>query len=171
WPHQSAVGQFLAWPIPGEPPRAPFEVVGVAADTRHSSLTAGPPPLMYVPIAQQPLDAYLVVRGRDDVAPNPRLLRDIIASVDGRIVVTSTGTLDDHVRADLSAQRTASAWLLVFGAIALVLAAIGLYGIVAQTVAQRTRELAVRAAIGAMPRQIFALVVGNALIVVIVGAA
>jgi macrolide transport system ATP-binding/permease protein len=170
WPHVNPVGQFLAWPL-ADSVHAPLEVIGVAEDTRHAALLAPPPPLMYVPIAQQPFDCDVIARGRGGVAPNPRVLASIVGSIDSDVPVTASGLVEDHVRAELYAQRTASAWLSILGGIALLLATVGLYGIVARTVLQRTRELAVRAAIGAVPRQLFALVLGDGLIVVGVGTA
>src|SRR6185503_11916439 len=85
----------------------------------------------------------------------------LVAAVDARVAVLGARTLHDALREQLEPQRTASAWIGAFGLIALLLASIGLYGVVAQGVVQRTRELAVRAALGATPRLLLTLVLGD----------
>ncbi|MEX2152481.1 MAG: FtsX-like permease family protein [Gemmatimonadaceae bacterium] len=88
-------------------------------------------------------------------------LRRIVADVNPTKAVLGGRTLFDRLQDEVRPQRTASAWIGVFGAIALLLASIGLYGVVAQGVLQRTRELAVRSALGATPRGILAMVLGD----------
>ena len=97
----------------------------------------------------------------EEVAAVPAELRRVVAAADSRVSVLGGTTLFERLRGATRPQRTASAWIGVFGAIALLLASIGLYGIVAQGVLQRTRELAVRSALGATPRAIFAMILGD----------
>jgi hypothetical protein len=152
------------------PPRPPLRVVGVAADTRDVSLADEPPLAMYLPFTQRPeRGLILVVRGRGGRAVPPATVRGLVAAVDPGVTVLGTRTLDDRLRGEVRPQRTASAWIGVFGAIALLLAAIGLYGIVAQSVLQRTRELAVRSALGASPRSILAAVLGDGMRLAAIG--
>jgi len=84
-----------------------------------------------------------------------------VRAVDSAVSVLGRRTLLDRLRGEGRPQRVGSPWVGVFGAISLLLAAIGLYGVVAQHVLQRTRELAVRAALGATPRDLLTLVLGD----------
>jgi predicted permease len=171
WPGQEAVGQSMAWPAPEGPPRPILRVVGVAADTRDVSLTAAPPLAMYTPFAQRPGDNLtLIVRGRVGLPVSTKTVRRLVAAVDPSVAALGGGTLFERLQSEMQPQRTASAWVGAFGVIALLLAAIGLYGVVAQGVLQRTRELAVRAALGATPGGIRATVLGDGMRLAALGA-
>jgi predicted permease len=170
WPGRNPLGQYVAWPVVEGPPRAPVRVVGVVADTRDVELGGESPLAMYVPYAQHPGSyVLLLLRGRGGTAVSEPALRRIVAAVDPNAVVMGGRTLDDRLRAEVRPQRTASAWIGVFGGIAMLLACIGLYGVVAQGVLQRTRELAVRSAIGATPRSILATVLGDGMRLAAIG--
>jgi putative ABC transport system permease protein len=170
WPAQNPIGRIVTWPPVTGPARRPLRVVGVAEDTRDPSLAGAPPLAMYLPFAQQPsswLD--LLLRGRNGVIVPEAAIRHLVASVDPRVTVFGSRTLRDRLADEVRPQRTASAWVGVFAAIALLLASIGLYGVVAQGVVQRTREFAVRSALGATPRGIVATVLGDGIRVATVG--
>jgi len=171
WPARDPIGQWIAWPAVEGPPRPPLQVVGVAADTRDVTLSGNRPLTMYVPYAQRPGSRpALVVRGRAGTPVSPNVLRRLVASVDPSVAVLGGRTLLDRLQAELRPQRTASAWIAGFGAIALMLAAIGLYGVVSQSVLQRTRELAIRSALGATPRVVFATVLRDGMKPALTGA-
>lgn len=139
----------------------PLRIVGVAESSRDVLLT-GVPPAKYLPFAQRPVgNLGLVVRARGSAPLPPGTRERLVAEADPRVDATSSRTLLDRLRAELQPQRTASAWVGVFDAIALLLAAMGLYGVVAQSVLQRTRELAVRSALGASPASILLTVLGD----------
>lgn len=173
WPGQDAIGKYLAWPAIKGPPRPPLRVIGVAADTRHASLTADPPPVMYVPFVQQGALAWrnliLLLRGRQGARLPVTVARRLVSSVDSRLTIHTPVALRDHVASELSPVRIASAWIGVFGAIAVLLASIGLYGVVAQGVLQRRRELAVRMALGATSARLVAQVLGEGMRLVTAG--
>jgi predicted permease len=170
WPGQDALGKMLVLPVAKGPPHAPMRVVGVAHDTRHASLMEDPPPMMYVPIAQRPFSyAYLVLRARNDAPIRATSIRRILGDVPDRLAVHDGIWIADRIADELRPQRVASAWIGTFGAIALLLAALGLYGVVAQGVLQRTRELAVRTALGATPAGIVRLVIGDGMRVILPG--
>lgn len=169
WPDQDPIGRMLAWPAVEGPPRAPLRVVGVAADTRGLSPGAPPPSTIYLPFAQHPSVHLLVARGRSNAPVDEQTLRRIVADVSPLVTVTGGRTLFDRLQQEARPQLTASAWIGVFGAIALMLAAIGLYGVMAQNVLQRTRELAVRSALGASPGGILATVLGDGLRLTVLG--
>jgi predicted permease len=172
WRGRDPLGQYIAWPVVEGPPRAPVRVVGIVADTRDVELGGESPLAMYVPYLQHP-DSYvgLLLRGRSGTAVSESALRRIVAAVDPNAAVLGGRTLDDRLRAQVRPQRTASLWIGVFGGIALLLACIGLYGVVAQEVLQRTRELAVRSALGATPRGILATVLGDGMRLAALGGA
>jgi predicted permease len=170
WPRADPIGRLVAWPAVEGPPRPPLRVIGVAADTRDVSLADEPPLAMYIPFTQRPeRGLILVVRGRGDRPVSSATVGRLVAAVDPGVTVLGTRTLDDRLRGEVRPQRTASAWIGVFGAIALLLAAIGLYGIVAQSVLQRSRELAVRSALGASPRGILMAVLGDGMRLAAIG--
>ena len=171
WPGRDPTGQWIAWPAVEGPARPPMQVVGVVADTRDVTLSGNRPLTMYVHYAQRPgARPPLVVRGRASTPVSQDVLRRLVASVDPSVTVLGGRTLLDRLESELRPQRTASAWIAGFGAIALMLAAIGLYGVVSQSVLQRTRELAIRSALGATPRGLFATVVRDGMRPALTGA-
>ena len=164
WSGRDPVGQWIAWPAVEGPPRPPLRVVGVVADTRDVVLSANPPLAMYLPLEQRPgSNPSLILRGRASTPISADAVRRLVAAVDPTVAVLGGRTLIDRLHGELGAQRRASAWIAAFGGIALLLASIGLYGVVAQGVLQRTRELAIRSALGATPRGIFATVLSDGL--------
>jgi predicted permease len=170
WPGQDPLGKMFVMPAARGPRQLPIQVVGVARDTRHASLMEGPPLMIYVPIAQRAFSySYLVLRARREGPLNSNVIRRILDGAPDRLVVDDATWLADWATSELQPQRAASAWIGVFGAIALLLAALGLYGVVAQGVLQRTRELAVRTALGATPGAIVRLVIGDGMRVALPG--
>jgi hypothetical protein len=164
WPGQDPIDRWIAWPAVEGAARPPLRVVGVVADTRDEALAGEPPLVMYLPVEQRPGgNLLLVLRGRAGDAPSASELRRIVAVVNSSVSVLGGRTLIDRLLDVVRPQQRASAGIAVFGAIALVLASIGLYGVVAQSVLHRRRELAVRSALGATPRGIYATVFGEGL--------
>ncbi len=170
WPNQSAVGQRIAWPEWNGPKRPPFEVVGVAADAKYRSLIGDPPLLMYVP-------ALWNYRGRTYVvfrtAANPAgMIADVeraIRQVNKDVPVFGSQTMTQHAAESLWQQRMAATWIGAFSLMALALAAVGLYVVIAQSVAQRTRELGIRVALGAAPGGISRLVIRKGMTLAVLG--
>ncbi|HET7563689.1 MAG TPA: ADOP family duplicated permease [Gemmatimonadaceae bacterium] len=171
WPGQEAIGRLLALPTSDEWPRSPLRVIGVVGDIRNVSLT-DVPLAMYVPFAQHlDFNLSLVARGRENASIPPSTFRRIVADVDPSIDVHGTETLTQRLSNEVRPQRAASAWIGTFGVIALLLAAVGLYGVMAQAVLQRTRELAVRSALGASPGGILRTVIRDGLRLAAIGGA
>jgi predicted permease len=172
WPGENAVGKRLLWPSIVGPPRPPLEVVGVAADTKYRALVGDSPLLMYVPLFQN-YDGRptLVVRTASDPIGLSAAIRLEINSLDKNLPVFRIKTMQQQMAISLWQQRTATSLVSVFGVLALLLASIGLYGVVAHYVAQRTQEIGIRMAMGAGPRDILKLVVGRGMSVVLVGLA
>lgn len=161
---RSAVGEKLIFDFGAGPSEA--TVVGVVADFRHESLATAPGREAYFPIEQTPLQTYnIVVRAREG---EPEALagavRASVRALDPGQSVGTFRTLDAIVAEHLREPRFRALLLASFSALALLLAAFGLYAVLSDWVAQRTREIGVRAALGAAPSTILRLVVGQGLI-------
>jgi predicted permease len=169
WPGESAVGEMLSLPARGDRPRPAMRVVGVVGDVRFASVFDAPPPVAYLAAAQHPgSNLLLILRSRNVGGVADATVRGIGNAVDPR-VPTHTWVVADRIDEQVRPQRVASAWIGVFGAFALLLAAIGLYGVVAQGVLHRTRELAVRSALGATLSGLVSLVVGEGIRIAALG--
>ena len=155
WPHQDAVGRRFYWGGLGGQPRT---VIGVVGDVRDTRLDAAPTPVVYLPYAQVPMEGMtLLVRTRQSASGSADAIRHAVQALDPSIPVDEIQTLDANRQRAVSGPRFRVVMLGTFGAVALALAALGLYGTVAFTVAQRSREIAIRVALGARPTQIVRL--------------
>jgi predicted permease len=174
WPGQNPIGRNLIQRISDAEER-PLEVVGIARSAKHYSINEPPANFIYVPLAQQFMsEVTFLVRhapGGSRIAD----LRRAVVGFDPNLPVIHTQTLEDATAVALLPQRLA-AWIAgSVGTIGLLLAALGLYGITAFAVAQRTREIAVRMALGATRQRVLSLVLRQsgrlALVGVVVGLA
>src|SRR5262249_5097817 len=148
WPGQSAVGQRFWQSDGGNDPGRAIEIVGVAHDAKYRSISEAQAPYIYVPFAQQPVSQvsfYLAHGAPLDLGPS---VRQAIARVEPGLPVVLHQSLDEATAIGLLPQRIA-AWVAgSVGTIGIFLAALGLYGLTAFLVAQRTREIAIRMAMG-----------------------
>ncbi len=148
------------------------EIVGVAGDVRHKAITEAPAPAVYLPFAQDPTGVLcLVVRARGDASATATAIRKAIYSIDPYQPVERITTLDRIVEETTSEDRFFAVTTGAFAATALLLALAGLFGVVARNVAERTRELAIRTALGAESGSLVRFAVGRGLRPVILGAA
>jgi predicted permease len=167
WPGQSALGRRMH--VLGPDGQA-FEIVGVAADHKVRSLGEAPTPYVHFARSQQ-RGTYQVMMARtsgDAGALLAQMRRELLA-LEPNLVFIENQTMEDQVAATLLPAR-AGAWIVsTVGLVAMALAAIGLYGVIAYSVARRTREIGVRHALGAKPSRVLALILRQGLTVVAIG--
>ena len=146
------------------------EIVGVVADVRQSGLDAPPEPAIYVPHAQSPTGSIvLVLRTRGDPATALPALRSTLASMNRELPIATAATLDALLDDTMKPRRFSLLLLGSFSLTALVLAVIGVYGLIAQSAAERTQEIGVRIALGARGGNVLALVMRQGLAPAVVG--
>jgi putative ABC transport system permease protein len=153
--------------------RAPMQVIGIVRNERvRGDLRAGFEGIAYVPIAQAPiLWTKLAVRTQLDTAAIVPPLRSAMREVDERVALADVRTVEELRDLSLSGMRE-PAWLIgIFAALSALLAALGLYGVVAHSVAQQRREIGIRMALGANANDVLTLVVRHAMLTVLIGLA
>jgi ABC-type antimicrobial peptide transport system permease subunit len=149
----------------------PVTIVGVASDSKYSTLSEAPTPFVYRPQAQQwSAGQTLFVRVNGDAAAAGRSVHEAVASIDPLLPRTAVTTLEREASTALLPQRVAAIVTGVLGLAGLLLAAIGLYGLVSYGVTLRLREIGVRLALGASGADVVRMVLANGLRLTAVGA-
>jgi len=163
WPGQDALGRRVVVGFYGKP--IARTIVGIAADVRQSSLEAPADAMIYVPVAQT-IEGSLALVARTRIPPRELLpeLRRIVTELEPGLPLTYVTTLDELVSDTLKPRRFTLVLLGVFSVVAFVLAAVGIYGVISNSTAERVREMSVRMALGAEPGDILRLVLGQGLL-------
>ena len=140
------------------------EIVGIVGNVRNEQLTREPGPMMYVPFAQTPLwGANVVVKSTEQPAALAATIRRVVHSIDANLPVTDITTMPEVLDSSVARPKFRTGLIGGFGVVALLLAAVGVFGVVSYSVASRTREFGVRAVLGATPASIGGMILREGL--------
>jgi putative ABC transport system permease protein len=167
WPGVDPIGRQFFWYSTSGPR---LTIVGVAGDVRNLSLETDPAPVLYR-AAIGMTTRILTVRTASDPAALTAAVRTAIRSVNPSVAISNVRTADEILAVSVGPRRFNMFLLAAFAAIALVLACVGLFGVMSYLVSQRTHDIGVRLALGALPRDIFRVVVGRGMALAGGGAA
>jgi putative ABC transport system permease protein len=178
WPGQNPIGKRIAC-CERDSAGTPVwkEVIGVVGDLRSEGIRESASPEFYLPIEQAPPDGWrwvhysldLVVRGTNDPMPLANQIRQIVAAKAPGVPFTGVSSMAERVSRSVAQEQFTTRLLTVFSTIALLLASIGIYGVLSYTVSQRSREIAIRMAIGAQRRDVLRMIVTQGMKLTFIG--
>lgn len=171
WPGENPIGKFFTR---GGDNDSPYQVIGVVGDTRSIHLEDQPSPMVYVPYwlreqSKSALTCYFALRSNQDPSKLLAQVRQAIQRLDSNIPIEDVSSLAALVAQSSGLRRFQTIIVVSFAVVSLLLAALGLYGIVSYSVARRQRELGIRVALGASRRNLLVLVTRQALIMIATG--
>jgi putative ABC transport system permease protein len=169
WPGASALGQRICLYCTPEHPNNWKRIVGVVSSASHAALNEPEKGNVYLAAGAMQASAFLVVRTSRPAAEMERAIRRAIAAIDPNQPVFLSVTMRELIGDSVADRRFITALLAVMGSLALILAAGGVYGVIAYSTSRRTREIGVRMALGATPRSVFSLVFRQAFAAVAIG--
>jgi len=176
FPNEDPIGKSirLGWGkrVKGQRLRGGGEIVGIVGDVKEEGLASADAPQLYMSMRQWPVQSMaVVVRTATSPMSLADAVREQVREVDPALPVSRMRPLDEIVSRSISQPRFYLMVLTVFAAVALVLAAVGIFGVLSYAVAQRTREIGIRMALGAQERSVLRMVVGQAMLLALGGIA
>jgi predicted permease len=164
WPQGNALGSRI------QMSQNTHEVIGIVADSKYSSINERPLAQLFYPMARNEVSTLrMFVRTNGDPAPLVADVRNAIRGLDPALPVYDARTVTEHMQVAVFAQRMAANLLGAMGVLALLLASIGLYGVMSYAVSQRTQEMGIRLALGASPSALLAMIVRQGMTLTTVG--
>ena len=166
WPHQTALGKRVTLVRS----KSAVEVIGVVGDIERYGLGENVQPEIYFPYSQQARGAtYFVVRTNTTATTLKEVLQARLANIDSEITLSRTSSMDDQITSALKRPRFNLVLVAIFALTALLLAAVGIYGVMSYLVEQQTREIGIRSALGASRSHILKLVIGRGVGMALIG--
>jgi putative ABC transport system permease protein len=165
FPNESAIGKRVNYQGTWR------DIVGVVRDVKFSRLSADDQPAIYTPLSQRVNVLDIVVRTASDPTAMTTSVRDAVHNAGPTVAITGVEVVESLIRRSFGEERFRTALIALFGAIAAILAAVGMYGVTSRAVARRAREVGIRVALGATTASVTRLIVGNTLTGVTIGVA
>jgi len=172
WPDEDPIGRRVTWSDPDDQEADWVTIVGIVGDTRHSGLDEAPRPEIFRPYAQAPMPFMtLVVRSEAEATTLTSAIRQAVMEVDPAQPIYEVHPMERVLSDSLASRRFSMLVLAVFAAAALILAAVGLYGVLSFSVAQRSNEIAIRMALGAQANDVVGRVIKDGFWLAAIGLA
>jgi putative ABC transport system permease protein len=169
FPNEDPIGKQISFAFPPEP-GVPRQIVGIVGDIRDASLSENPKPMMYVPFAQAPYPAMVVVaKSSLSVSNLAATIRQDMARIDKELPLEKVASMPEVLSRSMAQPRFRTFLLSLFAAIALALAATGIFGVISYSVSCRTHEIGIRVALGASRGAILRLVSGETFLLTLTG--
>ncbi len=170
WSGESPIGKRIRFGS-AESDAEWMSIVGVAEDVKQSSLDTPPAPEIYVPYFQQPSPyLFLIVRANSDPTRLASFVQSAVWAVDKDQPLTNLKTMEDILAESIAERRLIMMIISAFAVLAFIMAGIGIYGLISYSTTQRTREIAIRMALGAQPRTVLTLILRQGLLLILAGA-
>ena len=167
WPGQNPVGKTLRL---DKPDSTPYQVIGEVEDTKNEDMVENPVPFLFTPMRDDDYgETVLMVKTAGDAAAMAAPVRRLLLQQNANTDIIYTATMRQHVRMATSDERFVTWLILSLSGLGLLLAAVGLYGLMAFLVGRRTQEIGIRVALGAQRKSIFEMVLGRALLLTAIG--